>query len=69
MTNEPTQRSESTSRWTKFSMVVGLACILVGIVITSLAQGRSELIGVANAIGYLGLALVLVFFFIQITVD
>ncbi|WP_161611455.1 hypothetical protein [Haloferax prahovense] len=50
-------------------MVVGLACILVGIVITSLAQGRSELIGVANAIGYLGLALVLVFFFIQITVD
>lgn len=69
MANKPTQRTESTPQWIGYIMFAGLVCILIGIVALSLAHDRPALTDVANIIGYLGLALVLISTFIHISSD
>ncbi len=69
MVNEPTQQTESTSRWVRYIMLAGLAFLLSGIVAFSLAQDSPGLTDAAKALGYLGLALFLISFLIHVSLD
>lgn len=62
-------QQQKTLQWPAYLIFSGLVCILLGIVGLVVTQKYSSMVQISNAIGYLGLVLVLVGFLIHISLD
>lgn len=69
MSERGRKTQNGTPQWVDYLLLGGLLCIIIGVLLRIAAQAYPKFTGVASAIGYLGVFLILAGFFIQISIE
>lgn len=69
MSGENVSKTGAHSRWLGYLMFIGLFCIVAGMLSRLILSSMPLLEGISTAMGYFGLLLILVGFFIQVLTE